>query len=246
MPRLLDYQNQMETAKIDGTFEFSAVRPDLLGATEYTLVTVAVDISGSVYGYKKEMLTAVKSIVEACRRSPRSDNLLIRLVEFNSDVTEVHGFKALPMINEADYRAFRPRGGTALYDAVYGAVGATLAYAKRLADQDFGVNAAVYIITDGEDNCSALTPGMIAGKVAEAHRNEEIESLLTILIGLAGRDDISKVLDLFRTQAQLTEYVNAGNAAPEVLCRLAAFVSQSIQQQSMVLGGGAKPPQLTF
>ncbi|MDX1333382.1 MAG: alpha/beta fold hydrolase, partial [Robiginitalea sp.] len=49
-------------------------------------------------------------------------------------------------------------GMTALYDATYASVGATLAYAKRLTDQDFDVNAAVYIVTDGMDNRSATTP----------------------------------------------------------------------------------------
>ena len=40
---------------------------------------------------------------------------------------------------------------TALFDATYDAIGSTLEYFKRLADQDFECNGGVYIIADWMD-----------------------------------------------------------------------------------------------
>jgi hypothetical protein len=253
MPRMMPLSDTMEVARTPGpgTFEFSAVRPEHLGATEYTLVTVVVDETGSVAGFSDQLLATVQSIVTACQHSPRADNLMVRLVSFNDRVTEVHGFKPLADLDPSAYPGFRPQGMTALYDAAYSAVGAALAYARRLADQDYDVNAAVYIITDGLDNRSATTPAMIADKIRAATQGEEIESLLTILVGLAdpmvgGARQVENALKAFQRKASLDQYVGAGQATAETLARLAQFVSGSISRQSQALGTGAAAPSLTF
>src|SRR3989344_667737 len=79
MPRLMD--DAMQTHRIGGgNFSFSASRIDRLGAAEYTLVTVAVDETGSVSGFDDELLKMLVMAVEACKKSPRSDNILFRIV----------------------------------------------------------------------------------------------------------------------------------------------------------------------
>ncbi len=65
-----------------GGFQFSAVRIEDLGATEYTLVTIVCDISGSVIPFADSLLECIKSIITACQKSPRAENLLIRLLHF--------------------------------------------------------------------------------------------------------------------------------------------------------------------
>ena len=47
-----------------GAFNFSATKPETLGATEYTLVTITVDISGSVIPFSKELLETVKTAIK--------------------------------------------------------------------------------------------------------------------------------------------------------------------------------------
>ena len=252
MPRMTD-NNNMNNINIPGpgTFTFSGIRPEKLGATEYTLVTIVVDETGSVADFADELLKTVRSIVKACAGHPRADNLLIRLLGFNDQIKEVHGFRPLTGINADDYDPFQPAGMTALYDAVYSAIGATLTYAKILTDQDFDVNAAVYIITDGMDNRSTVTPKMIAEKVRQAQIGEEIESMVSVLIGLNEsnghrRNDVSQYLQDFKDDAQLTRYIDAGKAEAKTLARLANFVSQSISSQSQALGSGRTSQQLTF
>ena len=83
MPRLND---DMEFGKIGGAngFGFSGVRTEHLGATEYTLVTIAIDVTGSVGGFEAELLRCLKTAVDACKKSPRSDNLLLRVILFST------------------------------------------------------------------------------------------------------------------------------------------------------------------
>lgn len=248
----------MEELKVagPGTFVFSAVRPENLGASEYTLVTIVCDTSGSVDEFSDELLATIQKIVEACNKSERSENLMIRLVTFNYNVDEVHGFKELYTINPKDYSALRCGGMTALYDAAYSGIGAVLTYAENLINQDFDVNGAVYIITDGVDNQSSITPQDIKRLTDEAKQGEKIESLITILVGLRDPtvtnarwdNEVGAYLDKFHKEGGLTQYVELGNATPQRLAKLAEFVSKSISSQSNALGSGSpsQPPSVTF
>lgn len=48
MPRFDDVQDDTQVQHTGGTYTFSAVNINDLGASEYTLATLVVDISGSV------------------------------------------------------------------------------------------------------------------------------------------------------------------------------------------------------
>lgn len=241
--------NDMQTIQVPGAgnFQFSAIRPEKLGATEYTLVTMVVDVTYSVSDFKDDLLEAVKAVVRACKQNPRVDNLMVRLLTFNDNRKEIHGFVPLNQIDPDSYKPFRCTGSTALYDAVYDAVAATNQYAKTLFAQDFDVNAAVYVITDGEDNRSTVTPKDIAAQVQSAAKQEFLESLITVLIGInTGSASASAYLQLFKDEAKLNQFVDVADASPDALAKLGAFVSRSISLQSQSLGQGNGAPSLTF
>lgn len=252
MPRLI---SQGETQQIAipgaGNFQFSATRIENLGAAEYTLVTIVCDISGSVIGFADQLLGCIKTIVEACKKNQRAENLLLRLLLFNHHITEVHGFLNLSDIDVDSYDPLSPDGWTALFDASYDAVGATLEYSKILVSQDFDCNGAVYIITDGMNNRGTMTPGSIAEKVRGALAHEEIESLVTILIGLHDPNsgwsaEVKQHLENFRRDAELTEFLDIGEATAQKLAKLANWVSESVSSQSHAIGTGAPSQSLTF
>ena len=114
-----------------GHYGYSGTRLEDLGAAEYTLVSIAVDDSGSVTQFRHEMEECLREIIQACKHSPRADNLLVRLVTFSDRLAEVHGFKLLQACNLADYQGvFRAGGNTALYDATENAVAATVPGAR--------------------------------------------------------------------------------------------------------------------
>lgn len=240
----------MQSISIPGAsnFKFSAVRPDNLGATEYTLVNIVVDTTSSVYDFAPELKSAVQAIIEASRKSPRADNLLVRLTTFNTQISEVFGFKALEDIASDDIDDFKPDGLTALYDASFDAVAATEQYAQLLYDQEFDTNGAVYVITDGWDNVSkTATPAKIAQKVSEIRVNEQMESIITMLIGVNTTDPgVVRALNDYADEGKFDQYVDVGDANASSLAKLAGFVSKSISSQSQALGTGAPSQSLSF
>jgi len=226
-------------------FHFSAVRPETLGATEYTLVTLVLDKTGSVAAFAPALFGITQAVVEACRRSPRADYLLLRLVEFASEVDEVHGFKPLADILGGDYLTPACHGLTALNDALFAAVSASNAYGQRLAEQDYLANAIVIVATDGDDNASHTRVADLRAELQRGVQAEHLESLRSVLVGInAGQHSAS--LQAFQQAAGLDQYVDVADATPQKLAQLAAFVSRSISAQSQALGTGGPSQALTF
>lgn len=250
MPRL--NTNNMDTIKAArGSFGYSAAKIEDLGACEYTLVSIVQDVSGSVSVYKKEMEKCLAEIVRACCKSPRADNLMIRFSCFGDTLEEVHGFKLLENCNPADYMGvLKINGMTALYDAAENAIAATAGYGKDLTDNDFDVNGIVFIITDGMDNSSVYTKKSVRKSLEKLIREESLESLVTVLIGVGTKDypDITLALQEFKKESGLTQFIELADAKAGTLAKLASFVSQSIssQSQSLGTGTGAAQPQLVF
>jgi uncharacterized protein YegL len=239
----------MEAGNIGGLqkFQFSGIRTDHLGATEYTLVTVAVDVTGSTSSFADELRKTLIEAVESCKKSPRRNNLLLRVITFSSYLPngheELHGFKPLADIDTNSYPHFNPRGGTPLFDASFSAVGATNQYAEKLTADDYGVNGIIFVITDGDDNDSTVTPKMIKEEVTKALVGEHIESLVTVLIGI-NASYFKQELESFKKEAGIDQYIDAGDATVGKLAKLAAFVSQSISSQSQALGTGGPSQQI--
>jgi uncharacterized protein YegL len=238
MPKLLD-TSDMQTGTIPGLrgYGFSAVRADRLGASEYTLVTLACDVSGSVVPFRDLLVDTVKKAVNACRKSPRAANIMVRVITFNQGVREIHGFKPLADIDDAEYDAIGAGGGTALFDASASAIGATTAYGKVLADQDYAVNGIMFVITDGEDFDSTYTAATVKEKADEAVTGEVLDSFIGVLVGVnAAR--CKAYLERFRADANITQYVDAGDATPGNLAKIAQFVSRSVSSQAGSVGTG--------
>lgn len=241
MPRLLD--NDMQTGAIPGLsgYQFSAVRTDKLGESEYTLVTLALDISGSVAGFRDLLVDTVKKAIDACRKSPKAANILVRVTVFATRVDEIHGFKPLAEIDNTVYDNIRCYGQTALFDACASAIGAMVEYGRVLGKQDFGVNGIMFVITDGDDNSSTYSAGTVKTMATEAVSGEVLESFRSVLVGV-NATHVKQYLENFRTQGGLTEYLDAGDATPGNLAKLAAFVSRSVSSSA----SGVAAPSVSF
>lgn len=238
MPRF--DQDETEVMKIpQSNFTFSAVRPDVLEATEYTLVTIVTDISGSMDGLEQNIADMKKAVVKGCQKSPRAENILVRDIQFNDRLDEVHGFIPLQKINPDDYQPPYCGGSTALFDAVMSSLAATIAYAKTLMDQDYTVNAAVYIITDGKNNASVSSKSDIQRITEKIKKDELLNSTLSILIGV-GDASVAQYLQDFQTNAGLTHFIDMGSVTPQKLAKLGGWVSQSISSHSQSLQNGTQ------
>jgi hypothetical protein len=230
------------------TFGFSAIGVENLGATEYTLVTIACDESGSVSSFKSEIEKALKTVVEACRHSPRADNLLLRVITFGNSLKELHGFKPLQdCAPDAYLGALNPNGMTALCDASVNAIEAAVLYGTKLTDEDYGCNGILVVVTDGDDNHSTNTPNQAKLLLQKIGADEQLESFVSILIGVNVNDpDISNKLKSFQAAVGFNQYIEIDNATPNVLAKLAKFVSKSISAQSQALGTGGPSKAISF
>jgi uncharacterized protein YegL len=240
MPRLTDATMQQGTVRGVQAFKFSGTKIENLGATEYTLATIAIDATGSVSGFENQLKECLKTSIRSLKKSPRSDNMLVRVILFStslpSGVEEIHGFKPLAEIDPDSYPDIVPGGGTPLYDAAFSAIGATNAYGKQLTEQDFLVNGIVIVITDGDDTSSRSTTKMIKKEVERGMKGEEIESIVTVAVGVNAQMYKDR-LELLETEAGM-QYIDAGDATPGKLAKLAGFISQSVSSQSQSLGTG--------
>lgn len=255
MGKLGQTSDDMQTHRMGGSnFQFSAKKIADLGASEYTLVVVAVDISGSLGGYEKDLDKMLGSIVEACRdpRNPRADNMMLRVLLFSNDVQELHGFRPVMDLNPADYAGVCScHGCTAGFDAAYNAAKSCVDYGAQLVQQQFAVNAAIFLITDGKDNNSTMTPKMVLEAINKGVKDESLESMLAVLIGIGSGStadvaNLSAALKNFRDNAGFTQYEYAGNASPATLAKIGGFVSKSASSQSKALGTGGPSQALTI
>lgn len=249
MPRLMT-DDTMKTGNIGGIqgFKFSGIRTEHLGASGYTLATIAVDATGSTLGFEKDLRKCLIAAVEGCKKSPYKHNLLVRVIKFSTafpgGIEELHGFKPVLEIETDDYPEIEPAGQTPLYDAVFSSIGAAISYAEELTADDYnGTNGIVYIITDGSeyplppDNPSVATPAMIKKIVGEAIRKEKIESLISILIGI-NASEYSQELEEFKEAAGIDEYIDAGDVTKGKLAKISQFISQSTSSQAQAQGTG--------
>jgi len=231
----------LESLNAGSGYKFSATKVKDLGAVEYTLATIVMDASSSVEGFAVQLEQALKTIFKACDKSPRKGNLMLRLTQFASTLTELHGFKLLGTITEKDYDNVLQLGGsTALFDAMDEAIQATGTYGKQLTSLDFLVNAIVVVVTDGENNCSNISdPTQVKKTLQAVRRAENLESLLLILVGVTNDNvSLNTYLQTVKDDTGCDQYVSIGNATPGRIAKLAEFVSQSISSTSSALGTG--------
>lgn len=240
--------DEMTTSTLQvSPYGFSGVKIDDLGAMEYTLVVIAMDTSGSVAQYQRELEECLKQIVAACAASSRADNLMLRLLTFNSSLDEAHGFKPLGDCNPDDYDGCLHVGGmTALNDAVTNAAESINVYGKSLCEKEYDANAILIVITDGMENDSTNTVNQAKAAIAKISQDEHLESMMTILVGVNVDVDLSQELEDFKNEVGFTQYIGLGDADAKTLARLARFVSSSISSQSKSLGQGGPSKPLTF
>ena len=228
----------VENSRVVDGFQFSGVGLERLEATEYTLAVLAVDTSASVEEFADEMEKAVAAILDAAKRSPRGENILFRITEFNGNagVNELQGFAPL---QEVEVTELRPQGMTPLYDGIQDAIVAVENYAEDLAEADYLINAILVVITDGWENASRQAKRVdIKKRLAKLRNNDEVlESTRVILVGV-NADEAEDDLRALAKTLGLDQFVALPDASEETLGKLAGFVSASVVAQSQALGSG--------
>jgi len=249
MPRIND---NLTSKQIAGTnYGYSHTEVDDLGASEYTLVTLAVDRSGSVASFRRDLIDCIKEVIQACQASPKADNLLLRVITFANDVVEFHGFRSLESIRLDDYEHCLDQDGqTCLFLASKNAFDATYDYGRDLIDNDFSVNGIVIVLTDGCENASFNTRQEDVRQALErleSNGGKSVETIKTILVGVNLQSyGVKQYLEDYRAGVGFDQFVPLEDASASTLAKLADFVSRSISSQSQKLGTGVKSESLKF
>ena len=248
MPRFDQIETVSQVIAAGGSnMAFSAVRPDKLKSNLVNLVTVVVDVSGSVVNFANDLLRMVVSVAEGCKKHPDLiDNVVLRYTNFNQDVYEVQGFAQFHTIDVNSYPALVPCGQTALYRATMDAIAATSEYAKQVVGSGRTANATIFVITDGVENASGsrFTAKGIAEAMDTLRSEETTESALTFLIGInADNSTVADHLQKFAVDARFDAYETAKDVDIE---KLGSWIYRSIQMQSQALGSGQSSTVIPF
>lgn len=239
-----------EAQKTTSNFAFSTqAMEDLQDSDEYTLANVVVDCSGSTSGFTADLEKMLNTIFDALKKSPRSENLLLRTSKFDTSIEEIHGFVKLADVDPVSYAGqVNPRGMTALFDATGAGLETIEAYVDQLDKFEFMTNGILVVVTDGWENASGQyrSAGQLKDKKADLVRSEKLESIQTILIGVGNESSVKVGLEQYADDADFDQFVWCGDATPQKLAKIAGFVSQSISSQSQALGTGGPSVPLTF
>lgn len=246
-----------EVHKTLNNFSFSGVDIENLDGSEYTLVSILVDESSSVESFKVQLEKTLATVTDACKKSPQSENLLLRVATFTSGfgnggdtIKEIHGFMNLSNIADDQYDdAINPSGMTPLYDAAGDALESIEVYGKKMAEQDFFCNGIFFVITDGYENSSQKLQNAsdVKNSLARIRRDESLESIRAILIGVNDTDaQLRDALDTFKDEGGFDEYISLGDVEAGKLAKLANWISQSISSQSQSLGSGGPSQAANF
>lgn len=226
-------------------FAFSAQTISTLGSDQYCLANIAIDCSGSMYGEEDNIAKVLRTVVDTLqntRTNPKADSTMLRVVLFESGLSEQHGFMEVLNVDPASYK-ITTGGMTVLNDASAEGVEAILGYAKLLDSFDFMANGLNIVITDGEDNppssAKRLSLADLKQRLDLAHKAETLESLKTLVIGVGSESSVKAHLDQeFVPKSGWDQHIWLGDLTEKGLAKLAGLISHSISSQSQALGTG--------
>ena len=238
---LIDNDSAQVGGSTSSGYGFTHANPDTLQGVCYTIVGVAIDISGSTAGFSGDLLKLQKTVVEALQKGPAQDSILIRQVKFNHDLKEIHGFVPVLGIDASQYPYLNSSGGTALYDASVEGMETVNAYAKVLDEASFTVNAIQFILTDGLDYGSRKKAKDMAAAKAKVQADEHVTGITTILLGInVTSSEVEQALTKFKAEGNFDHYFSVTDATPASLAKVANLVvSTSVSASQSITTGGA-------
>jgi hypothetical protein len=251
MPLIGNQDPDMEAIAIPGTtFGFTATPMAALGAEKYVLADIVLDVSGSVDEFKPDMELMLATIIETLNKDPNRDSMLVRIVQFDDFVSEVHGYKLWDQIRPSDYKGCLKKegGGTNLYGAWLDALMAKEEMAARLIKEGYKVGAWTLVATDGMHNVGSDTPSMVANQRKTMHQAEYAANDIAILVGINTtmpyqRSTIGDALEAISVQLHLTGYIDMKKLDKKSLGQLANYASSSLSSSSQSLVAG-QPSQM--
>lgn len=202
---------------------------DALDATEVTLVSVLLDMSGSMSPHRRAVGEAWDLLVRSLSGAKSAASILVSAFAFGDAVEVLSGPR--PVADHAPLGgAYRPSGCTALHDACLAAMTGLVAYGQALAEGGVPSKRVLFVLSDGEDNASRASAADVR-RVAEALRKDEA---YTLAFAGFGSGDLAAVA----AALGFPEVITTGTTESE-LRRVFRQVSQSVIRVSQQAGAPA-------
>lgn len=228
-----------------------------LSETSYTLVLIALDLTGSVAGEEAEIKRMLEQVVADGKRAGWGKRVLISALAFNTSISvkELFGFD-VPNALDLSSINIVTGGATNLVDALATGYDALEKAANELIGADFITNLLLIGVTDGEDNSSRQTPSDLSAKFNLGRKNESFDSFKSILIGVrtgqqaqdsrySGKT-VDQVLSDLTGAAAFDQYESAKQVKDGTYGKIGGFISQSISSSSQSLGSGSPSQNVNF
>lgn len=116
-----------------------------------TRIALVLDSSGSMQSIRKEALDMFNQQVRAIKKGAAEVDTKVSLAVFESGVKTIFFNEDVKKLKELALESYNPEGGTAMYDAVGGAIDA-LSFLPEASDEN--TSFLVVIVSDGEENQS--------------------------------------------------------------------------------------------
>ncbi len=116
-----------------------------------TRIALVLDSSGSMQSIRKEALDMFNQQVRAIKKGAAEVDTKVSLAVFETGVKTIIFNEDVKKLKELTLESYNPDGGTAMYDAVGGAIDA-LSFLPEASDEN--TSFLVVIVSDGEENQS--------------------------------------------------------------------------------------------
>jgi uncharacterized protein YegL len=242
----------MASRSIGGSVSFSPAQVDSLTSTTYTLVSILVDMSGSISGSEQQIENAVRMTLEASRSA--RDNVLVQISQFNDNYHNIfNDYTELGVILENMNQLsgiFMPGGGTNMFPSIEKDFVQIERKAGEMANLDYLVNGLFILITDGEDTSggSLATCRKIVDRFRDpANEKRSMESVRFILVEVGGSvQSLDRIVNDLNFQKGIDQRVSLNNADTQTMKALAEFMSKSVKAQSAAIGTGGPSQAVAF
>lgn len=233
----MNKNDEPDYGDINFNLDFGNFNPDEIEIDETINAVFVVDTSYSVKAYVNELNTAFNDFVSTMQRSHVADRLFVSIIEFNTKVNIASGFQPIISIPQMDFSK-KIDGATALYDATLNGLKNAIDYRQNLENSGVETKTLLFIITDGDDNCSKNSPHIVKKMIDDLKADERSAFSFTFILFGVGQE-----ADFIKAQKEMgIEHLAKIGATGSDMRKMIGFISQSISSVS----AGQAPPTPDF
>ena len=140
-----------------------------------THITFVLDSSGSMDAIADDTRGGFNTFLRDQREE--EGTATVTLYEFNTIVEKVYKMYPIADAPELDNENYKPRGRTALYDAISRAVDETAADIATVEPSEQPDNVIIVVLTDGKENASETPKDAVRGRVETRQEADNWEFL---------------------------------------------------------------------